>query len=67
MKLREFVHTVKEDDGLRRKTRVAKNSALDNAVLNWFVQERQTGLPISGPVVKAQAEKFDRAINGAAS
>ena len=53
MKLREFIHTVEEDDGLRRKkTRVTKDSALDNAVLNWFVQERQTGLLISGPVLK---------------
>ena len=53
LKLREFVHTVEEEDVLqRKKTRVTKDSALDNAVLNWFVRERQTGLPISGPVLK---------------
>ena len=28
------------------------------------MEERQTGLPISGHIVKAQAEKFDKAING---
>ena len=59
VKLQEFVHTVQEDDGLRRKkTRIAKDSVLDNAILNWFIQERKTGLLISGPVVKAQVEKF---------
>ncbi|KAI0242258.1 Exoskeleton protein RP43 [Lamellibrachia satsuma] len=58
MKLREFIHTVEEDDGLRRKkTHVAKDSALDNAVLNWFVQERQTGLPISA--TPSQCSKLD--------
>ena len=51
-KLRKFVDTVKDGDGLRRKkARQAKDDALDRAVLNWFVQERQTGLPINGPVV----------------
>ena len=65
VKLREFVHTVEESDGLRRKkARVASCVALDTAVLNWFIKERQTGLPISGPVLKAQAEKFDKSING---
>ena len=33
-------------------------------MLTWFVQERQAGLPISGPIVKAQAAKLNKAING---
>ena len=33
-------------------------------MVTWFVQERQAGLPICGPIVKAQAEKLDKAING---
>ena len=64
-KLRKFVDTVEDGDGLRRKkARQAKDDTLDRAVLNWFVQERQTGLPINGPVVKAQAEVLNQAING---
>ena len=64
-KLRKFVDTVEDGDGLRRKkARQAKDDTLDRAVLNWFVQERHTGLPINGPVLKAQAEVLDQAING---
>ena len=65
VKLREFVHTLQDDDSLlRKKTRFSRDAMLDTAMVTWFVQERQAGLPISGPIVKAQAEKLDKAING---
>ena len=65
VKLREFVHTVQDDDSLRRKkTRLSRDTTLDTAMLTWFVQERQAGRPISRPIVKVQAEKLNKAING---
>ncbi|MEW8544978.1 MAG: transposase, partial [Candidatus Thiodiazotropha sp.] len=34
------------------------------ALHQWFVQARAEGVPISGTIVQAQAEKFDRQLNG---
>jgi len=36
---------------------------LDTITFKWFTQQLQ-GLPISGPLLAAQAEKFDRQLNG---
>ena len=67
-KLREFVHIVDENDGLARKrARTAKDCDLDTAMYEWFVQQQQAGVPLSGPILAAQAESFDRRINGANS
>uniref|UniRef100_H3AEI1 HTH CENPB-type domain-containing protein n=1 Tax=Latimeria chalumnae TaxID=7897 RepID=H3AEI1_LATCH len=64
-KLQSFVMTVSETKGLSRKrARTASDAPLDTAVYNWFVQERAVGTPISGPIVKAQAEKFCQELNG---
>ena len=64
-KLRKFVDMVEDCDRLRRKkARQAKDDVLGYAVLFWFVQERQTGLPINGPVVKVHVEVHNQAING---
>ncbi|XP_064418030.1 jerky protein homolog-like [Latimeria chalumnae] len=64
-KLRAFVMTVGETEGLsRKKACTASDAPLDTAVYNWFVQERAVGTPISGPIVKAQAEKFCQELNG---
>uniref|UniRef100_A0A674KH34 HTH CENPB-type domain-containing protein n=1 Tax=Terrapene triunguis TaxID=2587831 RepID=A0A674KH34_9SAUR len=48
----------------RRKVKFANDESLDSALYQWFVQARSEGVPISGPILKAQAEKFDRLING---
>uniref|UniRef100_H2ZRR3 HTH CENPB-type domain-containing protein n=1 Tax=Latimeria chalumnae TaxID=7897 RepID=H2ZRR3_LATCH len=63
-KLRVFVMTVSETEGLSRKrAHTASDAPLDTAVYNWFLQERAVGTPISGPIVKAQAEKFCQELN----
>ena len=63
--LRQYADGLQDEDGLKRKKqRTAKDPVLDTAMVNWFAQERQTGLPISGPIVKAQAEIFNKSING---
>jgi hypothetical protein len=36
-------------------------------LFDWFVKARSEGLAISGPILKAQEEKFDKQINGEAS
>ena len=56
---------MEEDVGLKRKrARLAKDQQLDSAIHQWFVQARAEVVPISGAIVQAQAEKFDRNLNG---
>ena len=59
---------VEEEAGLKAKRlKTAKDVSLDDSLDEWFVQARSEGLPISGPILKAQAEKFDKQINGETS
>uniref|UniRef100_UPI00358F13F2 tigger transposable element derived 5-like n=1 Tax=Myxine glutinosa TaxID=7769 RepID=UPI00358F13F2 len=56
---------VEEEAGLKAKRlNTAKDVSHDDSLYEWFVQARSEGLPISGPILKAQAEKFDKQING---
>lgn len=41
-----------------KKLRKPKFEELDQAMLSWFHKQRQNNVPISGPIVKAKAEKF---------
>ena len=60
-KLRTFLVDIDSDEGLSRKRRrLGQDTDLDAAVYTWFVQARQNGIPISGPIIKAQAEKFHK-------
>ena len=62
--LRQYADDLQDEDGLKRKKqRTAKDPVLETAMVNWFAQERQTSLPITGPMVKAQAEIFNKSIN----
>ena len=55
-KLREFVVTVDESGGLKRKkARLAMDAELDSRLFNWFMQCRDAGIPMSGPILLAQA------------
>uniref|UniRef100_A0A452HST6 HTH CENPB-type domain-containing protein n=1 Tax=Gopherus agassizii TaxID=38772 RepID=A0A452HST6_9SAUR len=64
-KLCSLPRILEEETGLqRKKVKFANNDSLDSALYQWFVQARSEGVPISGPILKAQAEKFDRLING---
>uniref|UniRef100_UPI00358F3C65 tigger transposable element derived 5-like n=1 Tax=Myxine glutinosa TaxID=7769 RepID=UPI00358F3C65 len=67
-KLRVSLCKVEEEAGLKAKhLKTAKDGSLDDSLYEWFVQARSEGLPISGPILKAQAEKFDKQINGETS
>lgn len=41
-----------------KKLRKPKFEDLDQAMLSWFNNQRQNNVPISGPILKAKAEKF---------
>ncbi|XP_028678617.1 jerky protein homolog-like [Erpetoichthys calabaricus] len=63
-KLRTFLDEF-DEGGLRRKTaRTAKDPELDKATFNAFCETRNNGIPISGPVIQAQAEKLYKEIHG---
>ena len=48
-KLGLFFDNVEQSEGLSRKrARKADDPGLDAAVYSWFVQERQSGIPLSG-------------------
>ncbi|CAM5126520.1 unnamed protein product [Eretmochelys imbricata] len=64
-KLRSQPCILEGETGLqRKKVKFANDKSLDSTLYKWFVQARSKGVPISGPILKAQAEKFDRLING---
>jgi hypothetical protein len=59
LKFWDYLHEVDSDDGFKRKqARTANNTELDDAVYTWFTQQREQGVPISGTIIKAQADKM---------
>uniref|UniRef100_A0A8C3IN05 HTH CENPB-type domain-containing protein n=1 Tax=Chrysemys picta bellii TaxID=8478 RepID=A0A8C3IN05_CHRPI len=64
-KLHSLPCILEAETGLQgKKVKFANDESLDSALYQWFVQACSEGVPISGPILKAQAEKFDRLING---
>uniref|UniRef100_A0A452ICM7 HTH CENPB-type domain-containing protein n=1 Tax=Gopherus agassizii TaxID=38772 RepID=A0A452ICM7_9SAUR len=56
---------LEEETGLQsKKVKFPNDKSLDSALYQWFVQAHSERVPISGPILKAQAEKFDHLING---
>ncbi|KAG6922607.1 Jrk-like [Chelydra serpentina] len=63
-KLGRYMHNLdKEHCLLKKRARLANDADLDSAGYTWFVQEQQKSIPISGPLIAMQAEKFDRELN----
>lgn len=64
-KLRNFVNTVESEIGLqRKKNKLGQNSDLDECLYRWFLIKRSEGVPLSGPVIRAQAVKFYKDLHG---
>ncbi|XP_062935365.1 tigger transposable element-derived protein 5 [Cynocephalus volans] len=64
-KLRWFLEQLGGEVGTqRKKMRLANEEEIDRAVYSWFLTLRQHGVPLSGPVIQAQAEAFARQIYG---
>ena len=55
---REKILQAQEEGTSSKKLRKPKFEELDQAMLSWFHRQRQNNMPLSGPIVKAQAEKF---------
>ncbi|XP_074059073.1 tigger transposable element-derived protein 5 [Macrotis lagotis] len=64
-KLRWFLDQLGGEVGTqRKKMRLANEEEIDRAVYTWFLTLRQHGIPLSGPLIQAQAEAFARQIYG---
>uniref|UniRef100_A0A452ICV0 HTH CENPB-type domain-containing protein n=1 Tax=Gopherus agassizii TaxID=38772 RepID=A0A452ICV0_9SAUR len=64
-KLCSLPSILEEETGLQsKKVKFPNDKSLDSALYQWFVQAHSERVPISGPILKAQAEKFDHLING---
>ncbi|XP_053101643.1 tigger transposable element-derived protein 5 [Hemicordylus capensis] len=64
-KLRWFLDQLGGEVGThRKKMRLANEEEIDRAVYTWFLTLRQHGVPLSGPIIQAQAEVFARQIYG---
>ncbi|XP_056378915.1 tigger transposable element-derived protein 5 [Hyla sarda] len=64
-KLRWFLDQLGGDVGTqRKKMRLANEEEIDRAVYSWFITLRQQGIPLSGPIIQAQAEMFAKQIYG---
>ncbi|XP_025902904.1 tigger transposable element-derived protein 5 [Nothoprocta perdicaria] len=64
-KLRWFLARLGGDVGTRRKKmRLANEEEVDRAVYAWFAALRRRGVPLSGPLIQAQAEAFARHLYG---
>ncbi|XP_075440914.1 tigger transposable element-derived protein 5 [Ascaphus truei] len=64
-KLRWFLDQLGGDVGTqRKKMRLANEEEIDRAVYTWFITLRQQGIPLSGPIIQAQAEVFAKQIYG---
>lgn len=49
---------------MRKKVKTASDGNLDDRLYKWVVEARGRGCLISGPVLRAAAERLDREING---
>ena len=64
-KLRQSLSEMAGDQALNRtKVRKAEDPALDTSVFNWFVTQCAEGVPVSGPIVQAQAVKASKELHG---
>lgn len=64
-KLRWFLEQLGGDVGTqRKKMRLANEEEIDRAVYSWFITLREQGVPLSGPIIQAQAETFAKQIYG---
>lgn len=65
-KLLSFVDQVDDKIGLdRKKARLSDAGDVDECLFTWFVQKRSEGVPLSGPLLQAQAIKLNKEIGGA--
>ena len=58
-KILKFTDSIETSEGLKRKSlKLADDEQLDKALYAWFIQQRSTGAPISGPLLQEKAKHF---------
>ena len=58
-KILKFTDNIETSEGLKRKSlKLANDKRLDQALYTWFIQQRSTGTPISGPLLQEKAKHF---------
>ena len=58
-KIIKFADILETSEGLKRKSlKVAHDEQLDKALYAWFIQQRTSGTPISGPLLQEKAKHF---------
>ena len=63
-KILKFTESIKTSEGLKRKSlKLADNEQLDKALYAWFIQQRSTGTPISGPLLQEKVKHFSTQLN----
>lgn len=63
-KLNSFVNKLDEDATLnRKKIRLGKHEGVDKFLYQWFIKKRKQGICLTGPDLKARAEKFHKNLN----
>ena len=63
-KILKFTDSIETSEGLKRKSlKLADDEQLDKALYTWFIQQRSTGAPISGPLLQEKAKHFSTQLN----
>ena len=63
-KILKFTDSIETSEGLKRKSlKLADDEQLDKALYAWFIKQRSTGTPISGPLVQEKAKHFSTQLN----
>ena len=63
-KILKFTDSIETSEGLKRKSlKLADDEQLDKALYAWFIQQRSTGTPISGPLLQEKAKHFSMQLN----
>ena len=62
-KLREFMANSETDNVGRHTMKPCADESLDKALYTWFIQERNRGTPLSGPILKEKALWFHKQLH----
>ena len=63
-KILKFTDSIETSEGLKCKfLKLADDEQLDKALYAWFIRQRSTGTPTSGPLLQEKAKHFSTQLN----
>lgn len=67
--IQSHFHLLSEQQGNENRTRVdpMDHSILEKAIFQWFIQKRNLGEPVSGPVLQEKARIFNEHLQGSST